>query len=87
MFLLWWIRPLEEKLPTITCWAKEEERRCLAIIKSLKIALTVGNGESVSAKAVGQARLVLEKNYLLLDNVYLIPAIRRNLIFISELCR
>ena len=40
-----------------------------------------------SSKAVGQALLVLGKNYLLLDNVYFIPAIRRNLISVSELCR
>ena len=52
-----------------------------------EFTLTVGNRESESAKAVGQACLVLGKNYLLLDNVYFIPAIRRNLISISELCR
>ena len=52
-----------------------------------EFTLTVGNVESISAKAVGQARLVLGKNYLLLDNVYFIPAIRRNLISVSELCR
>ena len=52
-----------------------------------EFTLTVGNGKSFFAKAVGQTRLILGKNYLLLDNVYSIPAITRNLISISELCR
>ena len=47
----------------------------------------MGNRESVFVKTVGQARLVLGKNYLLLDNMYFIHAIRRILISIFELYR
>ena len=36
---------------------------------------------------MGQARLIVGKNYLLLDNMYFIPAIRRNFTSIFELCR
>ena len=47
----------------------------------------VGNRESVSPKAVGEARLAFENKFLLLNSVYFIPNFRRNLISISELCK
>ena len=56
-------------------------------LKDDELTLTVRNREFVSAKDVGQARLVLGKNYLLLDNVSFILTTRRDLISISELCR
>ena len=45
----------------------------------------MGNGESVSAEAVGEVRLKFGNKYLLLDNVYFIPNISRNLISVSQL--
>ena len=56
-------------------------------LKDSEFTLTVGNGESASTKAVDQARLFLRTKYLLLDNIYFILNIRRNLISVSELCR
>ena len=52
-----------------------------------ELTLTVGNGESVSAKAVGEARLAFGENFILIKSVYYIPCFRRNLISVSELCR
>ena len=54
-------------------------------LKEKEFTLRVGNGESVSAKAVREARLVFGNKYLFLDNVYFILNISRNLISISEL--
>ena len=51
-----------------------------------EFTLTIENGESVSAKAVGQAHLAFGRNFLLLNNVYFISAIRQNLISGSNLC-
>ena len=53
-------------------------------LKEKEFTLRVGNGESVSAEAVGEACLVFGNKYLLLDNVYFIPNISRNLISVSE---
>ena len=47
--------------------------------------LRVENGESVSTEAVGEVRLQFGNKFLLLDNVYFIPNISRNLISVSEL--
>ena len=49
------------------------------------VTLRVGNGEIVSAKAVGVARLDFRNKFLVLNNVYFIPGFRRNLISISML--
>ena len=45
----------------------------------------MGNGESILAKAVGEVRLQFGNKFLLLDNVYFIQNISRNLISVSEL--
>ena len=45
----------------------------------------MGNGESVSAEAVGEVRLQFGNKFLLLDNVYFIPNISINLISVFEL--
>ena len=47
--------------------------------------MRLGNGEVVSATAVGEARLNFENKYLVLNKVYFIPGFRRNLISISVL--
>ena len=54
-------------------------------LKPKEFTLRVGNRESVSAKAVGEARLVFCNKYLLVDNIYFILNISRNLISVSEL--
>ena len=54
-------------------------------LKSNEFTLRVGNGESVSAEAVGEACLAFGNKYLLLDNVCFISNISRNLISVSEL--
>ena len=54
-------------------------------LKEMEFPLWVGNGESISAEAVREARLGFGKNFLLLDNVYFIPNISRNLISVFEL--
>ena len=41
--------------------------------------------ESVSFEAVGEVRLQFRNKFLLLDNIYFIPNISRNLISVSEL--
>ena len=50
-----------------------------------KFSLRVGNEESVSAEAVGEAYLAFENKYLLFDNVFYILNINKKLIFVSEL--
>ena len=45
-------------------------------LKEGELTLTVGNGESISAKAVGEARLIIENKYLFLNSVYFIPCFR-----------
>ena len=50
------------------------------------LTLRVGKGESVSAKAVGEVRLVFNNKFLILNNVYYVPNILRNIILISQLC-
>ena len=45
----------------------------------------MGNEESVSAKAVEEVRLQFGNKFLLLDHVYFIPNISRNLISVFEL--
>ena len=54
-------------------------------LKPNEFTLRVGNGESVSAEVLEEARVVFGNKYLLLDNVYFIPNISRNLISIFEL--
>ena len=54
-------------------------------LRAKEFTLRVGNGESVSAEAVGEVRLQFGNKYLLLDNVYFIPNISRNLISVSQL--
>ena len=54
-------------------------------LKPKEFTLRVGNGESVSAETMGIACLVFGNKYLLLDNIYFIPNISRNLISVSEL--
>ena len=54
-------------------------------LKLNEFTLRVQNRESVSAEAVGEACLTFGNKFLLLDNVYFIPNISRNLISISEL--
>ena len=44
------------------------------------------NGDSVSAKAVGEARIVFENKYLFLNSVYFIPCFRQNLMSVSRFC-
>ena len=60
------------------------------LIKARKLlakefTLRVGNIESVSPEAVGEVRLKFGNKYLLLDNVYFILNISRNLISVSQL--
>ena len=50
-----------------------------------EFTLRVENRESVSAEVVGEVRLQFGNKFLLLDNVYFIPNISRNLISIYEL--
>ena len=47
----------------------------------------VGNRESVSAKAVVAARLGFGSRFMLINSIYFIPIIRRDLISTSVLCR
>ena len=54
-------------------------------LRAKEFTLRVGNRESVSAEAVGEVRLQFGNKFLLLDNVYFIPNISRNLISVSEL--
>ena len=54
-------------------------------LRAKEFTLRVGDGESVSAEAVGEVRLQFGNKYLLLDNVYFIPNISRNLISVSQL--
>ena len=53
--------------------------------KEKEFSLRVRNRESVLVEAVGEARLVFEHKFLLLDNVYFIPNISKNLISVYEL--
>ncbi|RYE04781.1 MAG: hypothetical protein EOP33_08580, partial [Rickettsiaceae bacterium] len=52
-----------------------------------ELQLRVGNGESVTAKALGIVRLRFGNKYLILDSVYFIPGFCRNLISVSELLK
>jgi hypothetical protein len=52
-----------------------------------ELTLRVGNGQSVSAKAVGKARLKFGDKFLDLESVYFIPNFCRNLVSVSELCK
>ena len=56
-------------------------------LKDGDLTLKVGNGESVTAKAVGEARLTFGNKFLVLESVYFIPCFSRNLISVSELCK
>ena len=48
--------------------------------------MKVGNGARVLAKAVGEVRLPFRENkFLVLNNVYFIPDIRRNLMSVAKL--
>ena len=47
----------------------------------------MGNKESVSAKAVVEARLAFGSRFMLINSIYFIPIIRRILSSISVLCR
>ena len=49
-------------------------------LKEKEFTLRVGNGEFVSADVKGEAHLVFGNKYLLLDNVYFILNINKNLI-------
>ena len=49
------------------------------------VTMRVGNGEIISAKAVGVARLNFRNKILVLNNVFFIPGFRRNLIYVSML--
>ena len=51
-----------------------------------ELTFRVENGESVSAKAVGEVCLVFNNKFLILNNVYYVPNISRNIISISQLC-
>ena len=48
-------------------------------------SMVVGNGAEVLAIAVGAVRLELGNKFLVLNNVYCIPELRRNLISVSKL--
>lgn len=50
-----------------------------------ELTMRVGNGATISAKAVRTARLSFEEKFLILNNVYFIPNFSRNLISISKL--
>ena len=54
-------------------------------LKPGEMALKVGIGEVVSAVAVGSIKLFFQKKFMLLDNVYIVPRIKRNLIYVSKL--
>ena len=47
--------------------------------------MRAGNGEVISAKAVGVVRLNLRNKFLDLNNLFFIPGFRRNLIYVSRL--
>ena len=49
------------------------------------VTMRVGNGEVVSAKEGGDARLNFRNKFLVLNNVFFIPSFRRNLISVSML--
>ena len=44
------------------------------------------NGEFISAKVVGEVRLVFNNKFMILNNVYYVSNILRNIISISQLC-
>ena len=50
-----------------------------------EFTLRVENEESISTKTVGEARLVFGDKFLLLDNIFYILNIRKNLILVFEL--
>ena len=54
-------------------------------LRAKEFTLRVGNREYVSAEAMGEVRFQFGNKFLLLDNVYFIPNISRNLISVSEL--
>ena len=54
-------------------------------LRAKDFTLRVENREFVSAEAVGEVRLQFGNKSLLLDNVYFILNISRNLILVSEL--
>ena len=54
-------------------------------LRAKDFTLRVGNGESVSAEAVGEVRQQFRNKFLLLENIYFIPNISNNLILVSEL--
>ena len=47
--------------------------------------MKMGNGAIVSALAVGVIRLYFQNKFIVLNNVYFVPGLRRNLIFVSKL--
>ena len=47
--------------------------------------MRVDSGEVISAKAVGVAYLNFRNKFLFLNNVFFIPGLRRNLIYVSML--
>ena len=50
-----------------------------------KIAMKVKTGEVVSAIAVGSIKLFFKRSFLLLDNVFIVSNIKRNLILVAWL--
>ena len=54
-------------------------------LKEKEFTLRVGNEDFVSTEAMGEIHLVFGNKYLLLDNIYFILNISRNLISVSEL--
>ena len=58
------------------------------IPRSDEVNLRVGNGMRVGVKAIGTLKLDLgHENYFILDNVYYVPSIRRNLVSVSQLIK
>ena len=50
-----------------------------------EMMLKVGIGDIMSARAVGETNLFFENRFMFLENLYRVPKIKRNLIFVSRL--
>ena len=61
----------------------ENERR----LKKGEVTLKLGNGVSITAKAIGSTSINLFNHVLLLDNVLYVPNTYKNIIFVSKIGR
>ena len=52
-------------------------------LEDSEMTLKVGTGDVISARAVGDAKLFFGNKFMFLENLYIVPKIKRNLVSVS----